>query len=145
MTRQLIDIAKECGAFEWYNPSNETIVPDNGDIVFNSWDEVQAAINAVNAQNGEPVYQYLSGDGWKDCTKERYDDRTSSKRIVYLAPQTLPPEWAEYVGRLEGAFTVIGEKTNTIRMKYNTGSGIDNRLEQIENLIMDVINSKPKG
>lgn len=76
-------------------------------------------INAVNAQNGEFVgYGVIDRDTiiQAECSEEACVNYVqflrSSKAFnldemfiakLYLAPKTLPPEWAEYVELIEGA------------------------------------------
>jgi len=37
----------------------------------------------------QPIYQYLTANGWEDVTKFRFDDFIGTKRIVYTAPPNL--------------------------------------------------------
>lgn len=134
MTKQLIDIAKEQGAIKLmvddpYFPFNK------GNIIFENIAQLQATIDAVNAQNNAPVAyrQHIEHTkngitshefGYSDIQIMQVDD------ALYLAPQTIPPEWAEYVEMLEG----------TLRLaKDNTNHGSINRA------IKQALATKPKG
>lgn len=111
MTKQLIDIAEEQGAIKLmvddpYFPFNK------GNIIFENIAQLQATINAYNAQNSEPVAyrQHIEHTkdgitshefGYSDIQIMQGDD------ALYLAPQTIPPEWAEYMERIENALNII--------------------------------------
>lgn len=90
-----------------------------GGIFFENEAQLQATINAVNAQNGEFVgYGVIDRDTiiQAECSEEACVNYVqflrSSKAFnldeifiakLYLAPKTLPPEWSEYVELIEGA------------------------------------------
>lgn len=136
MTKSLLEIAKENGAF---------IVKDEiGEDLVIPVSELQATINAYNAQNSEPVAyrQHIEHTkngitshefGYSDIQIMQGDD------ALYLAPQPIPPAVAEYVGRLERALNIIvlSEEPNHVADMLST-KGMAITAKQ-------ALASKPKG
>lgn len=143
MTKQLIDIAKEQGAIVEYKYINKDIPKELKQLTFTEA-QLQATINAVNAQVSEP-FTYLKfwarqypiqsepfiehDDGFEVCKKDEIGDDGDPAFPVYIAPKTLPPEWAEYVERLERALDVC---------KYDCNTG------EVIGIAQEAISSKPK-
>lgn len=75
---------------------------------------LEEKLNAANAQESDPV-GYVSSIPISNPAAIRKDKNESLSIPVFAAPQTLPPEWAEYVGRLERALENYSEKAISIK------------------------------
>lgn len=131
MMKTLTEIAYEQGAD--IMEESGTVNVDSGEIIFENEAQLQATFDAMNAQNGEFVgYGVIDRDTiiQAECSEEACFNYVqflrSSKAFnldemfiakLYLAPKTLPPEWAEYVGRLEGALKEAGINIDKINNK----------------------------
>lgn len=99
-------------------------------------------INAVNAQNGEFVGE-ISCDARTGHTVNIFTGDKPYPNIgtkIYTAPQTMPPEWAEYVGRLEKSLEDL--------MSYQNGCPLpsyEKGWNEAMRLSYQVLASKPKG
>lgn len=134
MMKTLIEIAKEQGA----------IVLDG--IDFMQLDEAQliATINAVNAQSepvGEIVCDARTGHTVNIFTGDKPYPNIGTK--LYTAPQTLPPEWAEYVGRLERTLEWYGNENNWFISEDKKVSEIN--AGNAFSVAQQALASKPKG
>lgn len=89
---------------------------------------LEEKLNAANAQESDPV-GYVSSIPISNPAAIRKDKNESLSIPVFAAPKTLPPEWAEYVGRLEGALDVC---------KYDCNTG------EVIGIAQEAISSKPK-
>lgn len=107
MTKQLIEIAKEQGA-DMMEESG-TVNVDSGEIILENEAKLKAIFDAYNAQNSEHVGEIVcdarTGHTVNIFTGDKPYPNIGTK--LYTSPQTLPPEWAEYVGRLEKALNII--------------------------------------
>lgn len=104
MNKLLTDIVKEQGALTAEESTSEWdgYPLEKGNIVFENEAQLRATIDAVNAQMGNPV-GYVSSLPISNPAAIRKDKNEALYIPLFAAPQTLPPEWAEWIELIEGA------------------------------------------
>lgn len=149
MNKTLTEIAKEQGAeiTDWGDGRQHEIAFYGGEA------QLQSTINAWNGQNsgaiGEIACDARTGHTVNIFTGDKPYPNIGTK--IYTAPQTLPPEWAEYVQRLESALSISNNFVKSVSINHpdHEHNGEPDNIYELRLKAMwatrEVLASKPKG
>lgn len=139
MNKSVLEIAEEQGA---YITNREDGWIENDKLLFDNEAQLIATINAYNAQVsefvGEIVCDARTGHTVNIFTGDKPYPNIGTK--LYTSPQTLPPEWAEYVERLERALLDAQESIN----RFVSDEGSTQKDFDTADHVSNALASKPK-